>query len=103
MATNSPEGDFSRKISVFRRAGEVLVTFASLGFGVGDEHDNRERVEVMDISTGNSFLDLRQSFAENSESSFQNAVLTNRYGASFPGLPDSVGRVQRSPTETVRL
>ena len=67
---------FSRKISVFRNAGELLVAFASLGFGVGDELDNRERVEVMDITTGNSCFDLRREFAENSESASQNAVLS---------------------------
>jgi hypothetical protein len=67
---------FSRKTSVFRNAGEVLVAFASLGFGVGDEHDNGERVEVMDITTGNSCFDLRREFAENSESASQNAVLS---------------------------
>lgn len=67
---------FTRKVSVFRNAGEVLVTFANLGLGVGDEQDNRERVVVIDITTGNSCLDLRRSFVENSESSSQNAVIS---------------------------
>lgn len=67
---------FSRRISVFRNAREVLVMFATLGLGVGDEQDNHEQVEVMDITTGSSCFDLRREFAENSESASQSAVLS---------------------------
>ena len=60
---------FSRKISILRNTGEILVAFASLGLGVADEHDNREQVEVIDVAAGISCFDLRRGFAENSEAS----------------------------------
>jgi len=67
---------FNRRVSVLRSTGEILVAFASLGMGVGDEQDNHEQVEVMDIATGNFCFDLRRGFAENAESPSQNAVIS---------------------------
>jgi hypothetical protein len=44
--------------------------------GVGDEIDNGEEIEVVDITTVRSCFKLRRSFAENSESASQNAALS---------------------------
>jgi hypothetical protein len=59
---------FSRRISILRNTSEILVAFAILGLGVGDEQDNREEVQVLDTSTGAPCFDWKRSFPEGSES-----------------------------------
>jgi len=57
---------FSRRISIFRNAGEIFVAFATLGMGVSDEMDNREEIRVLDTSTGGWCFDWKRSFPEGS-------------------------------------
>jgi dipeptidyl aminopeptidase/acylaminoacyl peptidase len=68
--------NLGRKISAFRSAGEIFLAFASLGAGVGDEQDNREEVQVLDTSTGNSCFDWKRSFAEGSVTLEQDAAIS---------------------------
>jgi hypothetical protein len=67
---------YSRRISIFRSAGEDFVAFATLGMGVGDELDNRQEVEVLDTFTSASCFDWKRGFPENSESLNQDAAIS---------------------------
>jgi len=67
---------FSRRISIFRNAGEIFVALATMGLGVGDELDNRQEVEVLDTFTGKSCFDWKRSFPENSESLKQGTAIS---------------------------
>ena len=52
---------FDRKISAVRSVGEDVVATATLGLGVPDEQDNREQIQVVDTTNGNSCFDWKRS------------------------------------------
>ena len=68
--------NFSRKISMLRNAGEILVAVGTLGMGVADEQDNREEVLVLDTSSGGSCFDWKRSFPEGSAALAQDAAIS---------------------------
>jgi hypothetical protein len=52
---------FDRKISAVRSVGEDVLAIATLGLGAPDEQDNREEIQVVDTTNGNSCFDWKRS------------------------------------------
>lgn len=72
--------NFSRKLSLVHRAGEIIVAVMTLGMGVSDEVDNRREIRIVDTRTGGMCFDRLRRFPTGSASPFENAAAISPSG-----------------------